>query len=849
MLLAALSAVPPLAVMLSMAIQWRRHEVLDAQASALDVVRRASATHERQLQACERSLAELAAFLSQRPVRPDELAAALNPVLSGHLIEENLALYSAEGQLLASARPVAFSDLPKRAFFERAVGTGNLAIDDYAIDLDRRAAILAVARPVRDALGRTERVILRVFDVGWLQEAAAGMSLPQGTLLAIFDNRGRIVARHPRGKSAEALGHSTLVGTALSSHREGTVESDAFDGVHRTFAIAPLRDPDAGRQLFVAVGIPTAAATALADRTLLVDFFGFSIAIVLLLGVASLAGDRLVVRHVLSLVRVAHSFGRGEMSARAETAGRPAELVDLAVTFNAMADALETRQREAARQRDFAAQQEARMRAILENSSEGVSLRDRGGRWLYVSPAIGRILDCNPDELLGRHATDFIHPDDLDHARGLLEELLQRPGGVISACFRMRRKHGGWRSVACDLQNLLEEPAVGAILTTYRDITDYRHTQEELRRMRDELDVRVRRRTAELVKANQALEEEIAERQRAHESLQKFSHVIEQTADSVLVTNRDGAIEYVNPAFELMTGYTRDEAVGQTPRLFSSGRQDARFFENLWTTILSGRVFRAIVTNRKKDGTLFDEDQTITPMRDGSGAITHFISTGRDITQRKRTEQAVRRLNHQLEQETTRIANLLHDEAGQFLTSAHIMLADLDRSLPAESRDQLQLIRRHLDQVETSLRTISHDLHPHILTDMGLIGSLRFRAELFARRSGVKTVVLATDPCDLPQPVQVALYRLVQEALTNIGKHAGATSVTISVAAAPQQVVCTIQDDGRGFDVAEACYRREKLSLGLSNMRDRIESLGGTLEIVSQPTHGTLLRAVLSIEE
>ena len=850
MLLAALSALPPLAVMLSMAIQWRRHEVLDAQASALDLVRRASSTHERQLQACERTLVALASFLSPQPLQSHDLAAVLDAVSSGHLIEENLAFYTADGQLLASARPVVQANIAARPFFGRAVGTGHLAIDDYAIDLDRRSAILAVARPVRDALGRTERVILRVFDVGWLREVAEGMSLPRGTVLAIFDNRGTIVARHPRAHLPEtSRGHSPLVDAALSRNREGTLESDAFDGVHRTFAFAPLRDADAGRKLYLAVGIPTAVATALADRTLLVDFFGFSIAIALLMAVASVAGERLVVRHVRDLVKVAHSFGRGDMSARAQTAGRPAELVDLAATFNGMAEALEARQREVARQRDAAALQEARTRAILENSNEGVSLRDPGGRWLYVSPATARILGCTPDALLGRHATDFVHPDDRKHAHGVLAELLRRPGCVVSTCLRMRHKDGGWRWVACDLQNLLNEPAVAAILTTYRDITDYRHAQEELRRMRDELDLRVRERTAALVKTNQALQAEITERKRAHETLQKLSQVIEQTADSVLVTNRDGVIEYVNPAFETMCGYSRAEAVGKTPRLFSSGCHDARFFETLWSTILSGQVFRTIVTNRTKDGTLFDEDQTITPMRDGSGTVTHFISTGRDITQRKRAEQAVRRLNRQLEQETTRIANLLHDEAGQFLTSAHIMLSDLGRELPAGSRDRLQMVRRHLDQVEESLRTISHDLHPRILTDMGLIGSLRFRAELFTRRTGVKALVVAAEPCELPQAAQVALYRLVQEGLTNIAKHARATAVTIAVSATPQQFVCTIQDDGCGFDADEALDRRDKLTLGMQNMRDRIESLGGTLEVVSRPGHGTVLRATFSKEE
>jgi len=848
LLLVALSALPPLAVMLSMATQWRRHEVVDAQTRALELVRRASAVHERQLQACERTLASLEAYLELLPTHRDTVASVVSAVLSSPNPDENIGFYTAGGQLLASVRPSMRLDVASRPFFARAVSTGRVAIDDYTFDLDRRSAMVSVAHPVLDGAGRTDRVILHVFDVGWLRGVGADLSMPPGTILAVFDNDGSIVAQHSSaGVRLQAARHSPLVQAAIGSTHEGTLESDAFDGVRRTFAYAPLRDSDTGRDLFIAVGIPLAVATALADRTLFLDFIGFGIAIVVGLIAASMAGERLVLRHVRALGAAADRFGTGDMSARAGTAGRPAELAHLAAAFDSMADALEARQREVVGQRDRAALQEARIRAILENSNEGVSLGDASGRWLYVSPPMARLLGCSPEDLLGRHARDFVLAADREALDGLLAEAVSRPGRVLSGCIRLRHRDGEWRWIACDVQNLLDDPAVGAVLATCRDITDYRHTQDALRAARDELDLRVRERTAALVKANQALEAEIAERKRTQATLQMLSYVVDQTADSVFVTSRDGIIEYVNPAFERLTGYSQAEAAGQTPRLFSSGLHDARFFRTLWAKILAGQVFRTIVTNRTRDGRLFDEDQTITPMRDASGAITHFISTGRDITERKRTEQAVRRLNQQLEQETTRIANLLHDEAGQFLTSAHILLADLGRDLPAAGREQVQVVRRHLDQVEESLRTLSHDLHPRTLTDLGLVAALRFRAELFSRRTGVTAVVEAVEADRLPHGIEVAVYRLAQEALTNAGKYARASRVTIALARSGPRVTCSVQDDGCGFDPAQVAAR-DTPTLGIENMRDRIEALGGTLEIVSRAGEGTLVRAVLPVE-
>ena len=151
-------------------------------------------------------------------------------------------------------------------------------------------------------------------------------------------------------------------------------------------------------------------------------------------------------------------------------------------------------------------------------------------------------------------------------------------------------------------------------------------------------------RMARLVPAvRRALEEsaERANRRRAEASLKKFSALLEQTADSLVITDRAGIIEYVNPAFERVTGYSQSEAIGQTPALLKSGEHPREFYESMWGTILSGKVFRAEFRNRRKNGELYYQDETITPVADALGQITHFVSTGRDISEKIRAEQAL----------------------------------------------------------------------------------------------------------------------------------------------------------------------------------------------------------------
>jgi len=464
-----------------------------------------------------------------------------------------------------------------------------------------------------------------------------------------------------------------------------------------------------------------------------------------------------------------------------------------------------------------------RFRVLVETVSDGVVLLDRDGRFAYASPSMTRLLEFPIDEIIGRAGIDFVHPEDRLAVAAQMAELMRTPGATMSATFRAVARSGASPWIETEIRNLLDDPGVGAIVGRYRDVSD-------------------------TYAARGAFQTEAADRRRAEHALEKLSLAIEQTADSVMVTDRQGAIEYVNPAFEAMTGYTRAEAIGHTPRLLSSGVQTQRFYETLWSTILRGESIRVVVTNRTKDGRLYDEDQTITPLRDKAGTITHFVSTGRDITQRRRTQEALRRLNQQLEDEAARIAGVLHDEAGQFLTSAHLMLADIARDVEPPVRDRLKDVRGALDQVEAQLRRLSHEIHPRVVEDLGVNEAVRFVAGAFTRRTGIPIAVDGSIDGRHSRTIDTLVYRLVQEGLTNMGRHAHPTAGWIALRAEPAAIRCSIRDDGYGFDVGAIMGSRGESGLGLRLIQDRLESVGGTLAIISAPGRGTELRAAIPLE-
>jgi two-component system, NarL family, sensor histidine kinase UhpB len=222
-----------------------------------------------------------------------------------------------------------------------------------------------------------------------------------------------------------------------------------------------------------------------------------------------------------------------------------------------------------------------------------------------------------------------------------------------------------------------------------------------------------------------------------------------------------------------------------------------------------------------------------------AGALLPRVDAGGD-------EQYVRRLNTVLEEQARAIGQSLHDEAGQLLTAAYLALAEASRDLPAPVGERLLVVKRHLEGVEEHLRHVAQELHPRRLEQDGFVAALEFLGRGFAARHSISTEVQARVPRRLPDPIATALYRVAQEGLTNIGRHARATRAHIRVAPKGGVVRFTIRDDGVGFDMT-AVAKRGGAGLGLPGMRERIETLGGVLTIRSAAGAGTQLLATIPL--
>lgn len=200
------------------------------------------------------------------------------------------------------------------------------------------------------------------------------------------------------------------------------------------------------------------------------------------------------------------------------------------------------------------------------------------------------------------------------------------------------------------------------------------------------------------------LASQLAESKQVLMMLEKLAAVARQTADIVVVTDKDGKIEYVNSAFEAQTGYKAEEAVGKTPRILKSGRHDKSFYARLWQTILAGEVFRGTLVNKKKDGQLYYSEKTITPIKDKQGNIVNFVSTDKDITARKKMEDELNRVNKEL-REIDRMKNEFINMASHELRTPIAIVKEGVTQLAEGLPDEIGLKQKRL--AEISLRNIS----------------------------------------------------------------------------------------------------------------------------------------------
>jgi len=251
----------------------------------------------------------------------------------------------------------------------------------------------------------------------------------------------------------------------------------------------------------------------------------------------------------------------------------------------------------------------------FNQSLDLLCIADTDGYFRRLNPEWQKSLGYAVDELVGRRFLDFVHPDDVAATLQALADLTEQKV-ILNFVNRYRAKDGTYRWI-----EWRSYPSGNTIYAVARDITERRRAEEELRRL---------------------------------------ASVVQQAAETVVVTDPNGTIEYVNPAFERITGYSSAEAVGRDPRILKSGRQDAAFYENLWKTITSGAAWSGQFINRRKDGTLYHEDATISPVRGENGQIIHFVAVKKDVTREVELEEHLR-LAQRLESVGLLAGGVAHD--------------------------------------------------------------------------------------------------------------------------------------------------------------------------------------------
>ena len=351
---------------------------------------------------------------------------------------------------------------------------------------------------------------------------------------------------------------------------------------------------------------------------------------------------------------------------------------------------------------------------------------------------------------------------------------------------------------------------------------------------------------------------DVTEQKSLEKKILRFARMVEQSADSICVTDRDGVIEYVNPGFERTTGFPKAEVIGKTMRILKSGLHEKSFYQQMWKKILAGEVYEGTLINRRKNGELYYEEMTITPLADESGEITHCVSSGRDVTEkikaekyRERTTELLKDLSHRImnvqEEERQSLSRELHDEVGQTMTALKInLLALRNTRIDGEERDRMQDSIGLVDELIKTIRNMSIKLRPTLLDDFGLVHAIRWYTERQAKRSTVTVDVYEELHGERPvQEVETTCFRVVQESMTNILRHARATRVRIELYREERSLHILINDNGVGFLLSEVQKNYKKgESLGLIGMQERVALVGGTMEIIPIMGEGTTIKAI-----
>lgn len=366
---------------------------------------------------------------------------------------------------------------------------------------------------------------------------------------------------------------------------------------------------------------------------------------------------------------------------------------------------------------------------------------------------------------------------------------------------------------------------------------------------------------------------EITERKKNELRLLQLTQAVEQSPTSVIITDTNGIITFVNPFFTMLTGYPPLEVIGKSPKIVQSGQTPEKTYQDMWNAIHSGSVWEGEFLNKKKNGGLYWVNAVMAPVLDPDGNLQSFISIQEDITNRKLAEQAlenrfleIQKLNKELQEAQTQIVDQqrtlaalaerqrlgrnLHDSVNQSIHSlmlfSETLIALLQNGDAEQAIQAAERIHESGEQALREVRLLVHEGQAVFMKDYTeLIQAVDNRLKMVERRAGIQAefsydlAVLEYSPPEWMENI----YWIILEGLNNSFKHSRASYIQVNMLGVAEQLTVEVSDNGVGFNPEQ----ERDGGFGMKSMQQRAEILGGALSVESSPGHGVRVKFILEI--
>lgn len=508
-------------------------------------------------------------------------------------------------------------------------------------------------------------------------------------------------------------------------------------------------------------------------------------------------------------------------------------------------------------------------RALIENALDIKSIVGSDGRFKYVSPSVHKTLGYSQLAIIGLNVMRFIHPGDLRRVKKIFQHVVATPGETVSVEFRIKHRDGSFLNFESIMKNLLDNPAVGGVVINSRDITGRKKAEKTVASL-----LSISKKLNSTLHMDSLMDLLVEEAVRLTNSRGGFAAL--RTAEGMISAKYmlDSHTLDFEHSWPLHKGMVAWLMQNKKPFVCNNVEAGNTLFDKTVIDKFSVRSMASIpvtdadnevigfleIHNKTDNGEYTEDDKNLLAAmsQSASSAFQNALAYQKIKTaeyQLKISREQLRRLSAHLqsarEEERTRISREIHDELGQALTGLKMDLSWLTKKMSGDGyyvkdiKEKIAAMGNLIDATIKVVRKISSELRPGVLDYLGISAAIEWQAQEFQSRTGIECRIVSLDKdLEVEQELATAVFRIFQETLTNVTRHANASLVEVSLHELENSIILTTKDNGRGITESEIANTK---SLGILGMRERALLLGGDFSISASPLGGTVVTVQIPV--